>query len=129
MMRTVRGSICLLLAGLAAGGVLRAEALEGQKQESRLLSDRFNIDLGGYAVDLKTDVRIGFNNVLCTLIRLENDLDFESDQSDAAVNGFYRFGPKSAIEFGWLSIKRDSMTTIDEAITLPDPENPGGEIT
>jgi hypothetical protein len=99
-----------LVASLAP--VVHAQGTE----ESRLLSDRFNIKLGGFLVDLRTDAQIGIEGVIGSFLRLEEVLNLDSDQTVARFDGFYRFAPKHALEFGFLSINRTGFGELEKDI-------------
>ena len=111
-------AMALFLAGSV--GIL-AEPLEGQEYESRILSDRFYGNLGGFIVDLNTTAAVGSGTLLGTIIQLENTLGVEADQGTLQHEGFWRFKRKHAIDWGYLVINRDGKTSIDEEITIGDP--------
>jgi hypothetical protein len=98
----------------------QAKMLDGQDQESRVLSDRFNISLGLFSPEIRTDVAAGFGNVLGSFVRLENDLGLEESISSGRLDGFYRFARRHAIDFGYLALDRSAERAIEGDIIFED---------
>jgi hypothetical protein len=63
MTKRVPAAIVITLAAVISTLPAEAAKLKGQEQESRLLSDRFNIALGVFAPDFRTEVAAGFGSV------------------------------------------------------------------
>lgn len=93
---------------------LRAEPLAGQDHESRFLSDRFQVALGGFLVDFDTAAAVGNGRVLGTVIQLEDDLNLDSNQTVIRLDGMWRIRPKHALEYGCLSLDRDALSILEE---------------
>ena len=110
--RTIAAGVLLVAIGAGA----QAGALEGQDQESRVLSDRFDVSLGWYGTDFSTDVAVGFEGILGTLIRFEDELGLEEKQDVFRLEGHWRFSRRSAIYFGYVQFDRSGRRTIDEPI-------------
>jgi hypothetical protein len=113
----------LALITLATIGAIptAADPLPGQEQESRILSDRLNVTLGGYQPDFSTNIAAGFGGVLGAFIDVEQTLGLQEDLGVFATTGFYRFRPKHGIDWGYNVLNRDGVRTIDETIKFGDP--------
>jgi hypothetical protein len=96
---------------------------DGQEHESRILSDRWNVWLGGFAPTFKTQFALGSQGVLGTIIRLEDTLGLEEDVSTGRVGAFYRFSAKRAILFDFTVLNRDATRIVDERIEIGDDDN------
>jgi len=98
-----------------------ADSLPGQDRESRVLSDRFNVTLGGYEPQFSTDLAAGFGGVLGAFINVERTLGLQEDLSVFRLGGFYRFKPRHAIDWTYSVLNRDGSALIDEQIEFGDP--------
>jgi hypothetical protein len=96
---------------------------DDQEHESRILSDRWNVWLGGFVPDFSTDVAYGSRGLLGTFFRLEDTLGLEEDVSTGAAGAFYRFSNKRAILFDYTILNRDASRELDREITIGDGEN------
>jgi hypothetical protein len=105
---------------LLTGAIGTVAAQQQQVQESRILSDKWYLSVGGSATEFTTQGAIGFGSVVGTFIRLEDDLDLESDRQHLRVNGIYAFNPRHQIDFTFGDTARDGVVTIDEEITIGD---------
>jgi hypothetical protein len=115
-----------MIARLACTAALVAAALslgpadaEEAAPERRLLSDKVNVSLGGFVVDFNTDAQAG-TNLVGGLVQFEDDLALESDSSTVRLDGFYRFGPKHSIDFGYFSLNRTGLTVLDKQVEWND---------
>jgi len=117
--------LILLLVGLSL-----SPAVAGEKNwdETRIVSDKFNVTLGGALTDFRTDVGVGTGTLIGTTIRLENDLNIDDNQSSFRLGGFWRFKPKHQLAFGFVSFKRSGLTEIDEEIEFEDVIFINGEL-
>jgi len=95
--RLLIGSILLLV----ATGLVAAQGLEGQTHESRVLSDKFQIGMGGFLADFTTDAAVGLGGVLGTTIRLEDTRQ-------------WRFKRRHALAFATYRFSRSGVTVLDE---------------
>ena len=96
---------------------------DDQEHESRILSDRWNVWLGGFLPDFKTTIAYGSRGVLGTVIRLEDTLGLEEDLQTGRVGAFYRFRKKRAILFDYVTLRRDATRVLDREITIGDDED------
>ena len=104
-------------------------AFEDQEQESRLLSDRWNVGLGTYLVDFRTAVQVGSGRVLGTFVRLESDLGLDRYNRSFLLDGFYR-GPRGWMVFYnefarcWIYARtgkrKEARATLDAVLHLPE---------
>lgn len=108
--------IVVSLAVLVTGPLHAAKKDWEQVRESRILSDRWSIALGGFAADFKTDVQIGSPTILGTLIRFEDTLNLEPDITTFRLDGFYRVAQKHAIGFNFMLLNREGGGVLDEEI-------------
>src|SRR5262245_49114498 len=69
-----------------------------EQERSPLLTGRWGFTVGGFAVDLRTDAQFSFAGELGTLFRLEDDTDYQGNQSVLRADGFWRFGKRHALE-------------------------------
>lgn len=116
-------AICILTLGSPTAW---ARTLEGQDQESRVLSDKWYGSLGWFGADLTTDIAFGFGDFIGTSIRLEDDLSIEDTKDSFRFGMRYRFNRKHAISFGGFQLNRKGGRTIDKEIVIEDPDGDGG---
>jgi hypothetical protein len=95
-------------------------ALDGQDEESRILSDKWYLSLGGSSTDFNTRGAVGFGSVVGTFIRLEEQLDLDSNQSNIRFNGVYQFNRKHSIDFTFGDSSRDGTSMIEDSIIVGD---------
>ena len=120
-MRASSVSLILLGFALAAANHADAGSLPGQEHESRILSDRWNVTLGGAAVDFSTTAAIGSGTILGSILRLEDTLGLQEDLQRARLGGFYRFNRKQSILFSYTVLNREAVRAIGESFTILDP--------
>jgi len=92
-----------------------------QDQESRVLSDRWNITLGYFEPDFSTGVAAGFGGLLGAFVDVERTLGMTEDLGVFRLDGFYRFNTTHAIDWTYTVLNRDGLNTIDEQIKFGDP--------
>jgi len=107
-------------------GSTRAAWNDDQEHDSRILSNRWNVWLGGFVPTFKTTVAYGSQGLLGTLFRLEDTLGLEEDLSTGRAGFFYRFSNKRAIVFDYTSFKRDASRVLEREITIGEE---GNEVT
>jgi hypothetical protein len=110
---TAISGLILLLAGLS---LAPAVAGEMDWEKTRLVNDRFNVTLGTYLADLKTDAGVGTSAGLGTTIRLEDDLGIDDGKTTFRLGGFWRFKPKHSLNFGYFALNRKGVTVLDQEI-------------
>lgn len=116
----------LLLFGL---GLSTAQADE----KPNPLVDTFEIKIGGYFTTLDTDIRLDLSHEdLGTIISLEDDLDFSSDEKIWRLSGAWLFGSKRRhqLQLSYYKLARDSTAIIEEEIEWEDEVFPiNAEVT
>jgi hypothetical protein len=118
MMRTLT---VIATAVVALASVPAVEALEGQDQDSKILSNRLYLTAGGYIADFRTDAAIGSGTLLTARVGLEDDLGVDDANSDFRFAGLWRFKRKHAIQFSYVAFRRSGGAVIDESITIGNP--------
>jgi len=96
---------------------------DDQEHESRVLSDRWNVWLGGFVPNFKTTVAYGSRGLLGSVIRLEDQLGLEEDIQTGKIGAFYRFSNKRAILFDYTRLNRDATNTLGTEITIGEGED------
>ena len=122
----MRAALVLLVATallIVVPSSARAEWNDGQEHESRILSDRWNVWVGGFVPSFKTSVAIGSRGLLGTLFRLEDTLGLEEDVSTGRIGGFYRFSAKRAILFDYTGMNRDATRQLERDIVIGDGDD------
>ena len=106
---------CALALALPSGLCAAAE-----QEPSHLLTGRWGFTAGGFAADLRTDAQLSFAGGLGAIFRLEDDTDYEENQSVLRADGFWRFGKRHALELEALQINRDASGTLDRNLEILD---------
>ncbi len=88
------------------------------------LPDKFKIDIGVFSVtNIDTTVSLAaFAGPVGVGARIdfEDQLGLESREKVPRLDGYYRFGKRSRVDFSYWKIDRDTIFTINETITLGD---------
>ena len=85
---------------------------------------RYEFDLGAFAADVETTIRLDSTNTPGTEFSLENDLGLRDNDTSALFRFAYRFGRHSSISFTEFNLKRNGTSEARIDITLPHPDNP-----
>jgi hypothetical protein len=103
------------MCGLAlAGGAYGNPSERGTK-------DKFSISLGGYLVRFNTTARVDSEELgIGTDVDLENDTGLGKDETELAIDGYYRFSKRHRIDFGTVLLSRGASRVIDETIQFED---------
>jgi hypothetical protein len=99
---------------VALSAVAPVAAAEGVV-ERRYISDKFFVSLGSFVVDFNTSAQAGRNR-LQGQIEIEDELGVDPDSTTFRIDGFYRFRPKHAIDFGYFSLNRNGSKTLSDSI-------------
>lgn len=103
------------------GAVRAADESEESLEEARGIPENFGISVGAYAVRFATAASLDPAEVeRRARVDLEDVLGLGRDQTDLRVDGYYRFNRRHAIEFGWVSMDRDSNKVIEEEFEYGD---------
>jgi hypothetical protein len=112
----------ILLLGLACVAMpVSAEEETEENSRRRGVSNRFLVAVGAYVVNFDTQARLDSSEGdIGTGIDLEDDLNLNRDQIDLRMDGVYRLGQRSRLDFGYLFLGRDSFNVLEEAIEYGD---------
>lgn len=84
-------------------------------------ADRASVNIGGFAADFKTDLRLSSDELgIGTKISLEDDLGMDSDRVLARIDGYYRFSRRHRIDYGLLDIERHGSTRVQRDLNVGD---------
>ena len=94
------------------------------------LKDRFYIRLGTYIVGHnETKLSITSPYILGVNLDIKDDLNMEDPGEVARIDGYYRFKENHALGFSYYQLDSSGSTSAGRIITLPDPNDPQGEIS
>ena len=94
------------------------------------LPDRLTLNIGGYLIR-RTDTDIAFKTTSTPVdiglgIDFERTLGVSDSESEARIDGYYRFNRRHRVDWTWFKIDRSGTQTIDIEIDLPDISFPPG---
>jgi hypothetical protein len=99
-------------------------------QAEEILPDKFQIQVGGFFVtNVETDVELAAQSgpiMAGTRISFEDDLGLASSDSVPRIDGYYRFGKKSRVDFTWFKIDRTGTALTPFDIDFGDISIPEG---
>jgi len=109
--------VALPLLLIVAGSATAAE----QKQESRMLSDKYILRLGGQLDTFSTDISASRGS-LGAAIRLEDTLGYDEDESSLSLSGRFRLGQgyRKTIQFAYAQFDRDTSGILDGEVPIFD---------
>ena len=116
MKKVIWVSLVLLVASLLSQPVL---ADQGEQEKASGPWERFSFSLGGFFVDLSSDVRIGSKTLgVGTDIDVEDALGLDSSTLVFRSDALYRFGKsrRHRIDFTYFDLSRDSTKTLERDI-------------
>ena len=92
--------------------------------------DKFYIRLGTYVVGHnETTLSITSPYILGVNLDANRDLNMEDPGQTTRIDGYYRFKDNHALGFSYYQLNSSGSTQTGRVITLPDPNDPQGEIT
>jgi hypothetical protein len=103
------GLVLLLVAGLAQADELPT----------------FHFELGAYKSDFDTTLRIDGEEI-GSEIDLEDDLNFDSDDTAFRLDGYWRFADRHRVMFAYYDLTRDATALLTEDIIIDDVLYPAG---
>ena len=116
--RTLAG-LLLTVIGLPIGG-----------HAEEILPDKFQIQVGGFFVtNVNTNVELAAQAgpiTAGTRISFEDDLNLSSSDTVPRIDGYYRFGKRSRVDFTWFKIDRDGTAVTPFDIEFGDISIPQG---
>jgi hypothetical protein len=116
----------VLAAGLTLLGSPDAAA-QGKKKDDWFGGARFMLDIGAFASEVETRIRLDAADLPGTSFSFENDLGLDDNKTVPAGRFVYRFGRHASIGLGHFTLNRDGTSEARISITLPDPDNPKEE--
>ena len=132
----MRRCLCVVIAAIAISVFVAPAVAEGDGEEidpKSLPWDRAHVQLGGFMAAMDSGFRIGSSTAgLGAVLDVEELLGLEETQVSFRFDGAFRFtkNRKHKFDFTWFSMNRSAERTLgpDEEITIPDPDDPDGEI-
>ncbi len=121
-------NICKPLAFTAASlligaGLLSGNTANAQEAKSVANPDKYMIRLSAYYVDrASTSFLILDSNGLGARVSFDKDLGGDTTDSDARIDGYYRFNDRHRLEFGRFAVDRDGVTTLTGGLKIGDEE-------
>ncbi len=119
-MRIGRG--LALLAGVALFLVGAAGPALAQGDESREISDRWNIRLGSAYTSSATDIAAG--DTIGALVRIEDVFGFDKQESSLGLEGWYRFKAKKKgvhrLWFSYTTVSREAAGSVNASVPIFD---------
>jgi hypothetical protein len=108
---------CALLLGFALDPPVLAHAQDA-------LPDRFKIDVGVFFVtEIDTTVSLAPTGAAAgvgALVEFEDAFGLENSENVPRIDGYYRFGKRSRVDFSYWKIDRDATQTIAQDVTIGD---------
>jgi len=99
----------IVVFAVTLGGAAAAE-------DSRVLSDPWYVTVGGYFAELSTDAAVGTGTVVGTVVRAEDQLGLDDQQSTFRLVAERRFGQRHAVGFEYFKIGRSGETELSDSI-------------
>jgi hypothetical protein len=114
------------LASVACLAILSSSpaTAQGKKKDDWYGQWRYEFDLGAFAADVETRIRLDSTQTPGTEFSLENDLGLKDNDTSALFRFAYRFGRRSSISFTDFNLKRNGHSESRIDITLPNPNDP-----
>ena len=126
-------SFCLLLCitVVFAAGELETELdIAAAPEKKNRFQDRFYFRLGTYIIGHnETSLSITSPYILGINLDINRDLNMQDPGQTTRIDGYYRFKKNHALGFSYYQLNSSGSTQIGREITLPDPNDPQGEIT
>jgi hypothetical protein len=110
---------------------LGTSPLHANEQDQTLEKrDRFYVRVGTYIIGHNnTDISLTSPYVLGVNLSTTEDLDMQTPNQVARLDGYFRIKGNHAVGFSYYQIHQQGKTQIGREIELPDPDNPEGSIT
>ncbi len=95
------------------------------------IPDRFQIDFGGFFVS-RADTTVSLNSKIGGVVTVGTQIDFHQDldlpDSDTVprIDGYYRWGKRSRVDFSYFKIDRSGTVTTQQDINWGDITIPAG---
>jgi hypothetical protein len=112
-----------LVACVVIGFSSRAQA-EEKNRDDWFGGWRYELDLGVFAADVETVIRLDATDTPGTEFSFESALGLDDNDTSPLGRFAYRFGRRSSISISHFELRRDGTSQSTIAITLPDPDDP-----
>jgi len=113
----------------AAEDVETESATTASFDKKKRLKDRLYLRMGTYFVGHnETTLSITSPYILGVNLNIQDDLNMNSSDEVARIDGYYRFKENHALGFSYYQLNSSGSTQAGRVITLPDPDNPQGSI-
>lgn len=99
---------------------LASPALAQSYAQVKGMDERFRIDLGGYSQRFDTSLRVDASGAPGTELSLEDDLALDSRKTSFRLDGYWRFGRRGRVEFGYQTTRRAGQRALDRRIEIDD---------
>lgn len=94
--------------------------LDPRFADTPVITDPFDFTLGGFLIDLSTSAAIGGGSGLGSVIRLEELLGLDEEQSLLRLGFRWDFAHRHSIGVTWFSISRGASGLFDETVDFVD---------
>ncbi|MEE4273512.1 MAG: hypothetical protein V2I67_17695 [Thermoanaerobaculales bacterium] len=105
---------------LTAQERLSENRLDPRFADTPMITDPFDFNLGGFLIDLNTSAAIGGSGGLGSVIRLEELLGLDANQSLLRLGFRWDFAHRHSIGLTWFSISRGASGHFDEYVDFVD---------
>lgn len=117
-MRPVTALCTILLLLVTVPTTLAGKPDQEEIDALRGIEDRVSASIGGFLVGYDTRVAISSGNVVGALINAENVLGLDSRQVNGRIDGHYRFGKRSRVDFGYFLLSRSADVVLIEDLPI-----------
>lgn len=98
-------------------------------EKKNRFQDKFYFRLGTYYIGhTETTLSITSPYILGVNLDIQDDLNMDSPSQVGRIDGYYRFKENHALGFSYYTLNSSGSTQAGRIITLPDPNDPQGEI-
>ncbi len=84
------------------------------------MDERLRIDFGGFSQRLDTSLRIDAPGAPGSEVKLEDDLGLDSRKTSFRLDGYWRFGRRGRVEFGYQTVRRAGQRALERRIEVGD---------
>lgn len=114
----VRLTSLLVLGSLAVSMPLAAQS---SYKSVKGMDERFRLDVGGFFQSFDTTVRYDpADGSAGTEVNLEDDLGLDDQKASLRVDGYWRFGKRASLVFGYQTFRRANERTLSREIVFGD---------
>jgi len=117
---TVTVALTLAAHPVTAQDRLSDNRLDPRFADTPMITDPFDFNIGGFLIDLNTSAAIGGGSGLGSVIRLEDLLGLDEDQSLLRLGFRWDFAHRHSIGVTWFSISRGASGYFDATVDFVD---------